>query len=194
MGCCSLRVEHVTFRAPATVTLDFLGKDSMRFYSSVEVLPAVFRNLTSFAVGKKATEQLFDRVNPSILNDHLKTFMDGLSAKVFRTYNASITLERELANTPADASVEEKVAYYNRANKQVALLCNHKRTVPAKFAEGLKKLEDQIAALEADVEELEVHRKLLKDGKKPHKREKDEYGEDKVRDGCMWRSVQSAAS
>ena len=30
------------------------------------------------------------------MNDHFKTIMPGLSAKVFRTYNASITLEKEL--------------------------------------------------------------------------------------------------
>ena len=27
------------------------------------------------------------------MNDYLKSLMDGLSAKVFRTYNASITLQ-----------------------------------------------------------------------------------------------------
>lgn len=32
----------------------------------------------------------------SILNRHLQNLMDGLSAKVFRTYNASITLQEQL--------------------------------------------------------------------------------------------------
>lgn len=32
----------------------------------------------------------------SILNKHLQELMDGLTAKVFRTYNASITLQQQL--------------------------------------------------------------------------------------------------
>ncbi len=71
VGCCSLRVEHVTFKPPHTITLDFLGKvrrnpprrfppsadvvatlkDSMRFYNTVDVEPAVFKCLTDFAKG-----------------------------------------------------------------------------------------------------------------------------------------------
>ena len=51
----------------------------------------------SFCKKKKATEEVFDEINPGLLNAHLKKFMDGLSAKVFRTYNASKTLQEELA-------------------------------------------------------------------------------------------------
>lgn len=32
----------------------------------------------------------------TILNKHLQELMDGLTAKVFRTYNASITLQQQL--------------------------------------------------------------------------------------------------
>lgn len=32
----------------------------------------------------------------TILNRHLQSLMDGLTAKVFRTYNASITLQEQL--------------------------------------------------------------------------------------------------
>lgn len=35
---------------------------------------------------------LFDRIDASDLNIYLKNFMDDLTAKVFRTYNASNTL------------------------------------------------------------------------------------------------------
>jgi DNA topoisomerase I len=36
---------------------------------------------------------LFDMIDTSRLNAHLKDLMPGLTAKVFRTYNASITLD-----------------------------------------------------------------------------------------------------
>ena len=39
---------------------------------------------------------MFDSINASHLNDYLKQHMSDLSAKVFRTYNASITLQDQL--------------------------------------------------------------------------------------------------
>lgn len=37
----------------------------------------------------------------SILNKHLQDLMEGLTAKVFRTYNASITLQQQLKELTA---------------------------------------------------------------------------------------------
>ena len=53
------------------------------------------------------------------LNKTLKDLMDGLSVKVFRTFNASITLDR-LVWEPSDSQVvDAKKADYDRANKEV---------------------------------------------------------------------------
>ena len=179
VGSTSLRVEHVELRDPNLLTLDFLGKDSMRYYNTTEVEPAVFKCLRAFVKGKAPGDQVFDEVDPSVVNAYLKEFMPGLSAKVFRTYNASITLQKELSGMDPKLSLEEKIVFYNRANKQVALLCNHKRSLPPTHAEGMKKLEDKTAGLEAEIAELKEHQRLLKAGKKPAKRGKDEEGEDK---------------
>ena len=43
--------------------------------------------------GKKGSDDLFDKLDTSKLNAHLKELMPGLTAKVFRTYNASYTLD-----------------------------------------------------------------------------------------------------
>lgn len=40
----------------------------------------------------------------SVLNKHLQELMDGLTAKVFRTYNASITLQQQLKELTSGAS------------------------------------------------------------------------------------------
>ena len=58
--------------------------------------------------------------------------MDGLSAKVFRTYNASFVLQQQLNKKDFNINddINEKVNYYNSANKDVAVMCNHERTVP----------------------------------------------------------------
>ena len=42
------------------------------------------------------------RKRKSKLNEFLKEFMDDLSAKVFRTYNASVTLQKELEGKEAE--------------------------------------------------------------------------------------------
>jgi len=127
VGCCSLRIEHVSFPEQDKITLDFLGKDSMRYHNTVTVDSQVWECLKAFANGKGDKEELFDRISTSSLNDYLKSFMPGLSAKVFRTFNASITLETELnkLNITKSSDLEDKVGMYNDANRQVAILCNH---------------------------------------------------------------------
>ena len=60
--------------------------------------------------------------------------MPGLTAKVFRTYNASTTLQQQLDElTDEDSSVAAKFLQYNRANRAVAILCNHQRSAPKTF-------------------------------------------------------------
>lgn len=52
--------------------------------------------------------------------------MENLTAKVFRTYNASSTLQKQLdLLTQPESSLNEKILSYNRANRAVAILCNH---------------------------------------------------------------------
>ncbi|KAI8904822.1 hypothetical protein EDD86DRAFT_194596, partial [Gorgonomyces haynaldii] len=148
VGCCSLRFEHITLEPPNKVIFDFLGKDSIRYYNQVEVEAQVFKNLKIFKKPpKKEGDDLFDRLDTSLLNKHLKTYMDGLTAKVFRTFNASYTFQEELKKTPADASVAEKILAYNRANRQVAILCNHQRAVPKAHGSQITKLGDKILLL-----------------------------------------------
>jgi DNA topoisomerase-1 len=91
VGCCSLRVEHVEINAGCHVTLAFLGKDSMRYCNKIKVIPQAFKNLQKFKSGKRPNQPLFCQIDAGALNTYLKRFMPGLSAKVFRTYNASRT-------------------------------------------------------------------------------------------------------
>jgi DNA topoisomerase I len=85
VGCCSLRVEHIEFdKETQSITLDFLGKDSIRFYNTVHIESArVFANLLAFAKKKKPTDMIFD-ISPDSVNVFFKQFMAELSAKVKR--------------------------------------------------------------------------------------------------------------
>ncbi|KAK9493283.1 hypothetical protein V1508DRAFT_403979 [Lipomyces doorenjongii] len=145
VGCCSLRYEHVSFKPPNTVVFDFLGKDSIRFYQEVKIDPQVYKNLKLFKKApKKIGDQLFDRLDPPTLNRHLQNYMPGLTAKVFRTYNASKTMQDQLAKIENKGTVNEKYVAYNAANRTVAILCNHQRTVSKAHEQSVGKIEDKI--------------------------------------------------
>ena len=46
VGCCSLRVEHISLEdGENKVTFDFLGKDSMRYHNTVDVDPLVYKTM-----------------------------------------------------------------------------------------------------------------------------------------------------
>ncbi|XP_021564953.1 DNA topoisomerase I, mitochondrial isoform X2 [Carlito syrichta] len=172
VGCCSLRVEHVQLHLEAdghqhVVELDFLGKDSIRYYNRVPVEKPVYKNLQLFMKNKDPGDDLFDRLTTTSLNRHLQDLMDGLTAKVFRTYNASVTLQEQLqALTHAEDSVAAKILSYNRANRAVAILCNHQRTTPKTFEKSMQNLQTKIKAKKEQVAEAKVE---LKRAKSDHK-------------------------
>lgn len=161
VGCCSLRVEHITLHEQKddkeyVVVFDFLGKDSIRYYNEVPVEKRVFKNLQLFMENKSAGDDLFDRLNTQIMNKHLNELMEGLTAKVFRTYNASWTLQQQLDElTNADDTVAEKILSYNRANRAVAILCNHQRSVPKGHAKSMEKLKEKIEQKKESIAEME---------------------------------------
>ncbi|XP_015365531.1 PREDICTED: DNA topoisomerase I, mitochondrial [Diuraphis noxia] len=168
VGCCSLRVEHIQLHEEFNgkeyvVVFDFLGKDSIRYYNEVPVEKRVFKNLKIFMENKKGSDDLFDRLNTSILNQHLHELMDGLTAKVFRTFNASWTLQQQLEKlTDPDVSVAEKILQYNRANRAVAILCNHQRAVPKTHEKSMGNLKEKIQAKRAAVKEAKSQYKQAK--------------------------------
>ncbi|KAI9569687.1 DNA topoisomerase I [Boletus coccyginus] len=151
VGCCSLRCEHVTLEAPNFIVFDFLGKDSIRYYNRVAVEAQVFKNIRLFKDNKEESDNVFDRVNTSLLNRHLASYMKGLTAKVFRTYNASITFQEQLdEGTPKNATVQEKLNAYNHANRMVAILCNHQRSAPKTHEQSMGKMRDRLRAFKYD--------------------------------------------
>jgi DNA topoisomerase-1 len=58
VGCCSLRVEHLKVEpigedGKKCVTFDFLGKDSMRYFNTVEVLQEAYDCIGKFLANKE---------------------------------------------------------------------------------------------------------------------------------------------
>jgi len=103
-----------------------------------------------------------------------------LSAKVFRTYNASITLESELYRLMAskspvkgegesttshsiDVDIADLAKLYNEANRRVAILCNHQRAPPKQHEAGMATLRTKLDELKRFIDALKV---LKSDGKR----------------------------
>jgi len=169
VGCCSLRIEHIKLYdkldgvGENIVEFDFLGKDSIRYTNKVSVEPRVYKNLKLFMENKDADDDLFDRLSTTSLNQYLSELMEGLTAKVFRTYNASKTLQDELDSlTDPKTSVPEKMLAYNRANRQVAVLCNHQRSVPKTFEKSMETLKAKIDVKKAEIDEQKAEYKKAK--------------------------------
>ncbi|CAL1595391.1 unnamed protein product [Knipowitschia caucasica] len=172
VGCCSLRVEHITLHErlegdECVVEFDFLGKDSIRYYNKVPVIKKVFKNLKLFMENKEPGDDLFDRLSTQLLNKHLSSLMAGLTAKVFRTYNASITLQQQLKElTNEGDNVAAMILSYNRANRAVAILCNHQRAPPKTFEQSMANLQ---AKIDGRKEQLALAKSEFKQAKKEAK-------------------------
>jgi DNA topoisomerase-1 len=99
--------------------------------------------------------------------------MPGLTAKVFRTFNASNTLQEQLIEeTDANASVAEKMLAYNRANRKVAILCNHQRAVPKTHEKSMENLEAKIAEKKKELKDTKREIKECRSSKDKEKLEK----------------------
>lgn len=166
VGVCSLRLEHIKLLPNNKIKLDFLGKDSIRYVNHFKVDTIVYDNLIKFINKhsndrKKKKQMLFDLVNTRILNNYLQQFMKCLTSKVFRTYNASYLLEKELnkinpdlkmtsngvKNLSENVRIENLMLHYNHANAKVAILCNHQKTVSDNYGKNIDKIKEQIKKL-----------------------------------------------
>ncbi|TDH68765.1 hypothetical protein CCR75_009195 [Bremia lactucae] len=178
VGCCSLRVEHMSFSDEnCALTLSFLGKDSMPYNNTVglaqygDVGKQVFKNLQTFCANKGKNEEVFHELSVTELNKHLSSLMPGLSAKVFRTFNASFTLEKELhqlskqeLDPRGQLELAPKVVLYNDANRKVAILCNHQRTAPKSFDTTLDKMNTQLDQLKSQLKDLKQMQRMVLEG------------------------------
>lgn len=151
VGVTSLRVEHVKLSDNNTITLDFLGKDSVPYHNTVQVPPQVYQNLKEFMDNKNLDDPLFDKINSNDVNKYLQNFMKGLSAKIFRTMSASNLFQKELNKITKKydgIDISDKINIlldeFNRANAKVAVLCNHQKNISKNFNDQVDKINEKI--------------------------------------------------
>ena len=152
VGATTLRKEHVTLTSDS-IKFDFLGKDSVRWQ---ETVPAVandkqfHENLKELTSKIKPTDEIFGNLTSRDVNEYYKTVVNGLTAKVFRTFSASTVVSKYL-NDNGDvkkSSQMEKLYHAKLANLEAAKMCNHKRTIPKTFEQSLQKKRDTLKVAE----------------------------------------------
>lgn len=136
VGVTSLRVEHIELLEDNKIKLDFLGKDSIRYLNKFKVNQQIYNNLKEFIQNKDKKNDIFNLITSLDVNKYLRKFMKGLTAKVFRTLNASYNFQKELKNITnkyKDYNKDDKITIllneFNKANTKIAALCNHQKKV-----------------------------------------------------------------
>lgn len=166
VGVTSLRVEHVVLLDKNQIRLDFLGKDSVRYNRTVTVEPTVYNNIKEFMVDKEPHDQLFNLINAADVNKYLHSFMKNLTAKVFRTYNASYLFQKELkkinmkfaAYDEAD-KVNLMLDEFNKANAKVALLCNHQKNITKSSNKQIENIDRMIKNARVKIRKAQAAKK-----------------------------------
>jgi len=152
VGATTLRKEHIKL-TNNSIEFDFLGKDSVRWK---ETIPAegqdkqFYENLKEFVSNKKENEEIFDGITSRHVNAYYSTIVNGLSAKVFRTYLASSVVTkylREHTDVKSESNMK-KLFHAKLANLDAAIMCNHKRTIPKNFEASLQKKRDTLKTAE----------------------------------------------
>lgn len=166
VGVTSLRPEHVQLLDGNKIKLDFLGKDSVRYNRTLVVTPEVYNNIAEFITDKNPTSQLFDLVNSTDVNKYLQDFMKNLTAKVFRTYNASNLFQKELKKISKKFSSYEGadkkqllLDEFNKANGKVALLCNHQKNITKSSTEQIEKIDQMVKKAKQKLKEAKKAKK-----------------------------------
>jgi DNA topoisomerase-1 len=155
VGVTSLRVEHIIINEGSNnniIKLDFLGKDSVRYCKKVQIDEVAYNNIKNFIMNKNKKEDLFDKISSGSLNNYLDSLMEGLTAKVWRTYNASMLFQKELDRVnpnilekmPESEKINYLMSIFNQANTAVALLCNHQKNVSTDIEKAVKVIDDAI--------------------------------------------------
>ena len=175
VGVTTLRKEHIELLENNTIELDFLGKDSVRYYNKLQVDEQVYKNIIEFTQDKEKDHDIFDLITANDINKYLQTFMKDLTAKTFRTYNASYLFQKELrkisnkyegwklskdnsnpenvypTNSHGSTDINLLIDEYNKANATIAKKLNHQKNVGKSFKGQVTKIDDQIKKIKSQL-------------------------------------------
>ncbi|MGD9049579.1 MAG: DNA topoisomerase I [Anaerolineae bacterium] len=160
VGATTLRPEHVSLHPDGVAEFRFLGKDSVLWHKKLDLPPVVQKNLeelllnarpsNSSASGDKShptrdKPQLFPDISSRNVNAYLSGILPGLTAKVFRTHHATISVRESLAQSGVQPTDPEHVKWEaaNLANLEAAELCNHTKKAPASWPRSRQRYKER---------------------------------------------------
>ena len=154
VGATTLRKEHIKITAD-TIEFDFLGKDSVRWQETLKAVgddKQFQENLKKLIEKKKPNDEIFHNITSRDVNKYFSGIVKGLTAKVFRTYQATTVVKDYLVKHDdiKGKSTTEKLYHAKLANLNAAIMCNHKRTIPKTFEQSLQKKRDTLKKVEKE--------------------------------------------
>lgn len=148
VGATTLRPEHVHLLDSGLVEFRFLGKDSVEWHRQIELPEQVRANLKELIEAARPSEgaardlaQIFPNVSSRTVNSYLSSIVPGLSAKVFRTHHATVSVRRSLEESGVRKTDPEykKWRAASLANVSAAILCNHNRKATGDWKKALER-------------------------------------------------------
>jgi len=138
-GATTLRVRgvRVVTEERRRVRIQFTGKDSIEYDNQIQCSTDFIRAIRELSRGKHDHERLFPNVTPKIVNEYLQSHHPSLTAKTFRTYNATIKMREGLDRYRPELGCP--VDWFRKCATEVAAFCNHKKI------STLKKTRDQFS-------------------------------------------------
>ena len=148
VGAITLRPEHIKINGEV-LHFDFLGKDAVRWTKDVKAPPVVIENIKRYSNSCK--EYLFEGIDSGKVARFFSEKMEGLTAKVFRTWRCTKTVDEYLQQCKTKKEDPEHLKKFcaRMANLEAAKVANHKRKVPVNFDERL--VEKEVKLKELDV-------------------------------------------
>lgn len=164
IGATTLRPEHVTIDG-TIVTFNFLGKDSVEWNKTADFPEEVIIVLNELI--QKAIEsgeekpQIFSDIGSRHVNAFLSEIVEGLTAKIFRTFHATNTVNNTLEESDVGESDSEflKKEAAVMANLEAAIICNHIKQESKTFANRLQKFRERKMKADERIENAKLNRK-----------------------------------
>ncbi len=161
VGVSTLRVEHIKLLDNNTIELDFLGKDSVPYYNKLAVEPIIYTNLQLFIQSKSKNDQIFDKITSNDINKYLQSFLKDLTAKLYRTYNASNLFQKELKKIRKkyegkNVDMETLIIEFNRSNTIIAEKLNHQKGITKSNKPQIERLDEQIKKAKSKLHKLKA--------------------------------------
>lgn len=148
VGATTLRPEHIKING-STVVFNFLGKDSVEWHKEGE-FPEIFVNSLQELIDEANESgddkpQIFSVIGSRQVNAFFDEIVDGLTAKVFRTYHATTVVQNFLEESDIDLAdpdfAKKEVAVM--ANREAAVVCTHKKQEPKNWDNRIQKYRER---------------------------------------------------